>query len=179
MSWKRFFRRRHWDEERARELAAYLETETTENIARGMSPQEANAAAHRKLGNTARVREEIYRMNSLAWLETIWQDVRFAARMLRKNPGFTAIAVLTLTLGIGANTALFSVVDWLVLQQLPVQHPEELTYLGFSLGGALNNDVRLSFREFQQVREQSADQFEGLSAAAYGGAAGGQSGPDG
>jgi putative ABC transport system permease protein len=179
MSWKKFFRRRRWDDERARELSAYLETETAENIARGMPPQDAAAAAHRKLGNAARVREEIYRMNTLGWLEAVWQDTRFAARMLRKNPGFTAIAVLTLTLGIGANTALFSVVDWLVLQQLPVKNPKELTYLGFSRGGALNNDVRLSFREFEEIRDQSAGQLAGVAAAAFGGAAGGQSGPDG
>jgi len=169
MSWEKFFRRQSWDQERARELDAYLESETAENIARGMSPRDAAAAAHRKLGNTTRIREEIYRMNSMAWLETVWQDVRFGARMLRRKPGFTAIAVLTLTLGIGANTALFSVVDWLVLQQLPVKNPKELTYLGFSLGGALNNDIRLSFREFQQIREQGVDQFAGLSAAAFGG----------
>jgi predicted permease len=179
MSVRRFFRRRRWDEERARELAAYLEIETADNVARGMSAEEARSAAHRKLGNATLVREEIYRMNSLGFIETFWQDIRYGARMLRKNPAFTAIAVLTLTLGIGANTALFSVVDWLILQQLPVQNPKELTYLGFSLGGALNNDVRMSFREFQQIREQSGDQFAGLSAAAFGGAAGGQSGPDG
>ena len=76
MSWTRFFRRRYWDEERARELEAYLEAETDENIARGMSPEEARYAAHRKLGNTTLIREEIYHMNSLGWLETLWQDLR-------------------------------------------------------------------------------------------------------
>src|SRR5262245_6544383 len=131
MSWKRFFRRGRWDEERAQELANYLTFETAENIARGMSPQDAASAANRKLGNTARVREEIYRMNSLGFVETLWQDLRYGARMLRKNPGFTSIAVVTLALGIGANTAIFSMVDWLMFQQLPVQDPKSLTYLGF------------------------------------------------
>ncbi|HEY2114780.1 MAG TPA: ABC transporter permease [Candidatus Angelobacter sp.] len=175
----RFFRRRRWDQERARELSSYLELETAENIARGMPPEAAASAAHCKLGNTTRVREEIYRMNSLGFLETIWQDLRYAARMLRKNPGFTLVAVLTLTLGIGANTAIFSMVEWLVFQQLPIQDPKELTYLGFSRGGAVHNDTRFSFREYQEIREACGDQFKDLSAAAFGGSAGGQSGPDG
>ncbi|HMD86562.1 MAG TPA: ABC transporter permease [Terriglobia bacterium] len=121
MSWTRSFRRRYWDEERAGELEAYLEAETDENIARGMSLEEARYAAHRKLGNTTLIREEIYHMNSLGWLETLWQDVRFALRMLRKNPGATAVAVLSLAIAIGPNCALFSVVDRLILKPPPVQ----------------------------------------------------------
>jgi len=179
MSLLRFFRRSQWDEERARELAAYLEIETAENVARGMSAEEARAAAHRKLGNPTLVREEIYRMNSLGFIETLWQDIRYGARMLRKDPGFTAVAVLTLALGIGANTAIFSMVDWLMFQRLPVQDPKALTYLGFVRGGPLHTDVQFSFPEYQQITAECGAQFNGMAAMAFGGASGGQSGPDG
>jgi hypothetical protein len=125
-NWKRFFERKQRDGDFANELSAHLEQETADNIARGMDPREAREAATRKLGNLTKLREEIHRMNSLAWIESVWQDLRYGARALRANPGFTVVAVLSLALGIGVNAALFQLIDAVMLRNLPVKAPEQL-----------------------------------------------------
>jgi hypothetical protein len=126
VSWSRFFRRKQWDQERARELDVYLEIETEENIARGMSSDNARCAARRKLGNPTFIREEIYRMNTVALIESFWQDLRFALRTFAKAPGFASVVVLSVALGIGANTAIFSLINAALLKMLPVRDPEQL-----------------------------------------------------
>jgi putative ABC transport system permease protein len=135
MGWSRFFRRRYWDRERSRELQTYIEIEAAENIARGMTPDEARYAARRKLGNATLIREEIYRMNTIGLVETLWQDLRFGVRLLRLNPGFAAVAIASLALGIGANTAIFQLIDAVRLRTLPVKNPQELAEVKLSEGG--------------------------------------------
>ncbi|HKF52071.1 MAG TPA: ABC transporter permease [Candidatus Acidoferrales bacterium] len=131
MSWSRFFRRKQWDTERAQELSAYLETETADNIQRGMSPEEAKRVAHLKLGNVARIREEIYKMNSLGFLETTLQDIRYALRGFRRAPAFALTVILAIALGIGATTGVFSVVDRILFRSLPYRHADQLVTFGY------------------------------------------------
>src|SRR5688572_10526412 len=129
MSWLRYLYRRYWDEERRKELQDYLAHEIDDNIARGMPPDEAAAAAHRKLGNVTQIREDIYHMNTLRFLETLWQDFKYGARLLRRNPTFATVAILTLALGTGANAAIFQLVNSVRLRTLPIERPDGLVTL--------------------------------------------------
>jgi putative ABC transport system permease protein len=138
------------------DIRAHIETETQDNIARGTTPEAARHAAMKKFGNVALVREDTRNVWTLVWLEQFLQDVRYGLRSLRKSPGFTAIAVLTLALGIGANTAIFSVVNSTLLAPLPFTDSARLVNLwGHSEQFDFPN-LGLSLPDIEDIRAQSS-----------------------
>jgi putative ABC transport system permease protein len=141
------------------EMQLHLEMQIEQNLAAGMAAEEARYAARRQFGNQTWLKEasrEMWRLNSL---EALIQDLRYGARMLLKKPGFTSIAVLTLALGIGANTAIFSVINAFLLRPLPYSEPDRLVMVGSQERG---NPIGVSFLDYRDWRAQSTV-FEDLA----------------
>jgi macrolide transport system ATP-binding/permease protein len=136
----RFFRRSKRDDDLAHELDSHLAHEIDNNLARGMSREEARRQAYLKLGNPLRIRDTVWEANRVAWLEDTWRDFRYAARTLAKTPSFTIIAALVMALGIGANTAIYSFLDSLLLRSLPVSDPASLVVLNWHAKSSLLGD---------------------------------------
>jgi predicted permease len=157
-----FGRKRKLDDFSA-EIEAHLQLEIERLRERGLSEEQARAAACRAFGNVTQARERFYESGRWLWWGRFWQDVHYSLRMLRKSPGFTIVAVLTLALGIGANTAIFSLVDWLVLRPLPVEQPSQVVFLQTSWKNG-GTGTEFSSPDFLRIQQQTAAIFAATSA---------------
>ena len=166
------------DADLERELRADLELEEEEQRERGLAPDEARYAALRAFGNPTSIREQTHEVCTWSWIESLARDVSYGLRRLRRSPGFSSIVVLTLALGIGANTAIFTLVQGILLRSLPVADPSRLYRIGdrthccyFNTFESDDGDFDLFsydlFRRFQEV----SPEFEQLAAVQAGGQA--------
>jgi predicted permease len=155
--------RRRADRELEEEMRTHLELEAEEQMAAGLTREEAAYAARRSFGGVLLAQERSREMWGFGYLETVWQDLRYGARMLLRSKVFTAVAVLSLALGIGANTVIFSLIDTVLLKLLPVERPEQLYFI-HNLGPHRPDGGAPPYPCFERFREQnqSFDELAGF-----------------
>ena len=171
MWWSRLWRRNKLEQDLGRELQFHIDERISALKSGGMSEGEARRKIRQEFGGIEQVKEECRNARGTLWLESTIQDLRYALRTLRKSPAFTAVAVLTLGLGIGANTAIFSLINAVMLRMLPVQHPEQLVLLTDPSESGVAVDTTehgirsiLSYPEFAELQSHNTV-FSGMFAA--------------
>jgi predicted permease len=164
------FRKKQVEQELSEEISDFTQMAAQEKIKQGMNREDALRAVRLELGTVEIAREEVRSATWESFVENLWRDIRFALRTLRKSPGFSLVVVLTLTLGIGANTAIFTLVNAVMLQKLPVRNPEQLYRLGDNnnccvMVGTQNDGsfVLYSYSLYEYLRDHSPE-FEHLAA---------------
>src|SRR6202789_3140785 len=154
---------RRADQRLQEEMAEHLALQAEENLRAGMSPAEARRQAALKLGSAEAIREHHHSEQSLPFVENLFQDLRFAVRMLLRSPGFSLIVIATMALAIGATTAIYSVINATLLHPLPYPHPSELVHIEANLPGAGAHDVGISIPEFRDLQNSGIFQYMSLS----------------
>jgi putative ABC transport system permease protein len=151
MGFRRFCFRRKDDAELAQELEMHIALEVDENVARGMPTDEARRQAHLKFGSPRRVREEVWEQNTLGFFENLLRDIRYAFRVLRRNPGFSSLAILCLTLGIGANAVVFSWIEGILFRPYPLVTHQERMFALIGTARGESGHTGVSWPDFQDL----------------------------
>ncbi|MGB9419118.1 MAG: ABC transporter permease, partial [Acidobacteriaceae bacterium] len=157
MSWLRNLAfRKHAKDDLSEEIEQHIAERTAALVERGRNPEEAAREARRAFGNRTLARERSVEVWQWRWLENLWADLRFALHQLRKSPGYTLTAILTLAIGIGANAAIFTLIDDVMLRSLPVSQPQQIVEIGFRGPSQTDFIDGQSIRTFEHLREHSA-----------------------